>query len=65
MYCFFRQCGLHLPVSSEISDLTVFTPCAYAQSSILHAKYAEKTDDFRDRVWCLGKCVELRFEKEK
>jgi len=30
------------PVSSEISD---FTPCAHAQSNILHIKYAEKTDD--------------------
>jgi len=30
------------PVSSEISD---FTPCAYAQSDVLHIKYAEKTDD--------------------
>jgi len=30
------------PVSSEISD---FTPCAYAQSSVLHIKNTEKTDD--------------------
>jgi len=30
------------PVSSEISD---FTPCTHAQSTILHIKYAEKTDD--------------------
>jgi len=30
------------PVSSEISD---FTPCAHAQSDVLHIKYAEKTDD--------------------
>jgi len=30
------------PVSSEISD---FTPCAHAQSNILHIKYAENTDD--------------------
>jgi len=29
-------------VSSEISD---FTPCAHAQSDILHIKYAEKADD--------------------
>jgi len=29
-------------VSSEISDIT---PCAHAQSDILHIKYAEKTDD--------------------
>jgi len=28
--------------SSEISD---FTPCTHAQSSILHIEYAEKTDD--------------------
>jgi len=28
-------------VSSEISD---FTPCAHAQSNIIHIKYAEKTD---------------------
>ena len=32
-----------LPVSSEISD---FTPCANAQSNILHIKYAEKTYDY-------------------
>jgi len=30
------------PVSSEISD---FTPCAYALSNIPHIKYAAKTDD--------------------
>ena len=30
------------PTSSEISD---FTPCAHAQSNILHIKYAEKTDN--------------------
>jgi len=30
------------PVSSKISD---FTPCAYAQSNILHIKYVAKTDD--------------------
>jgi len=29
-------------VKSEISDIT---PCAHAQSHILHIKYAEKTDD--------------------
>jgi len=29
------------PVSSEISD---FTSCTHAQSNILHAKYADKTD---------------------
>jgi len=29
-------------VSSEISD---FTPCAHAQSNILHMKYGETTDD--------------------
>jgi len=29
-------------VSSEISD---FTPCAHAQTNMLHIKYAEKTDD--------------------
>jgi len=29
-------------VSREISD---FTPCAHAQSIIIHMKYAEKTDD--------------------
>jgi len=28
------------PVSSEISD---FTPCTHAQSTILHIKYADKT----------------------
>jgi len=31
-----------IPVSSEISD---FTPCAHAQTDILHIKYAAKTDD--------------------
>jgi len=31
-----------MPVSSEISD---FAPCAYAQSNLLHMKYADKTDD--------------------
>ena len=31
------------PVSSKIFD---FTPYAYAQSNILHVKYAEKTDDW-------------------
>jgi len=30
------------PVSSEISD---FTPCAHAQSSILPFKFAERTGD--------------------
>jgi len=29
------------PVSSEMSD---FTPCAHANSNIIHIKYAEKTD---------------------
>jgi len=33
---------LQTPTASEISDLT---PCAHAQSNILHFKYAEKTDD--------------------
>jgi len=42
-------------VSSEISDLT---PCAHAQSHILHVKYAAKTD-YQGLV--LGKCVGLRF----
>jgi len=32
----------YVPVSSEISD---FTPCAHAQSNIIHIKYVEKTDD--------------------
>jgi len=32
----------YLPVSSEICDLT---PCAHAQSYIVHITYAEKTDD--------------------
>ena len=31
----------HDPVLSEISD---FTPCTHAQSSILHTKYTDKTD---------------------
>jgi len=31
-----------VPVSSKISD---FTPCAHAQSNILHTKYTEKSDD--------------------
>jgi len=35
-------CLTPTPVSSGISD---FTPCAYAQSNILHTKYAEKADD--------------------
>jgi len=34
--------GLAMPVLSEISD---FTPCVHAQSTILYIKYAEKTDD--------------------
>jgi len=36
------------PVSSEISNLckiSDFTPCAHAQSNILHINYAEKSDD--------------------
>jgi len=32
---------LCIPVSSEISG---FTPCAHAQSDVLHIKYTEKTD---------------------
>ena len=50
-----RHCDLHVPVSSEIPD---FTPCAHAQSNILHIKYAAKTE-----VWvcCLSKCVRLGF----
>jgi len=31
-----------VPVSSEISDFTLY---AHAQSNILHIQYAEKTDD--------------------
>jgi len=29
------------PLSSEISD---FTPCAHAQTNILHTRYADKSD---------------------
>jgi len=39
---FHNSVGAESPVSSEISDLT---PYAHAQNNILHAKYAEKTDD--------------------
>jgi len=35
------KCHVARPVSSEISD---FTRCTHAQSNILHAKYADKTD---------------------
>jgi len=42
----------------KISD---FTPCAHAQSDILHMKYTEKT---MIRVQCLGKCVRLGFGLE-
>ena len=43
------------PVSNEISD---FTPCAHAQSNILHIKYAEKTGLRcvgleKENNWCL------------
>jgi len=37
------QSGISFPVSSKISD---FTPCAHAQSNILHIKCAAKTDSY-------------------
>ena len=40
--CFTTALEAELPVSSDKSD---FTPYAYAQSNILHIKYAEKTDE--------------------
>jgi len=39
---FFYSFVAFFPASSEISD---FTPCAHAQSNILHIIYAERTDD--------------------
>jgi len=36
-----QRCKQTAPVSSEISD---FTPCAHAQTDILHRKHADKTD---------------------
>jgi len=46
----FHQCNMHHAsircqakfLTCEISD---FTPCAHAQSNIIHIKHAEKTDD--------------------
>jgi len=38
----YRSSFSFLPIPSDIPD---YTPCAHAQSNILHIKYAEKTYD--------------------
>ena len=40
-------------LTCKISD---FTPCAHAQTNVLHIKYADKIDDrgIALGVWCLG-----------
>jgi len=36
---------LYEKASQQNGNISDFTPCAHAQSNIIHIKYAEKTDD--------------------